>query len=199
MTGPMQDAAPNTRLARLIARQAEKRALAEIWAGEAGLAPGMTVLDIGAGTGALTLIYARIVGAAGHVVALDPDAACLVHARTEAGRQGLRLVTVAGGADSLASLEAAPDRIMLTDALHHMNDPAAALRTIRAALTEKALLFIAEYDPGAPGAIGAPLARRLPRERVRAMLDAAGFAVIRAADAPDEHYIFLARPMIRSA
>ncbi|HEX7388959.1 MAG TPA: class I SAM-dependent methyltransferase [Acidiphilium sp.] len=194
MTGPMQDTTPDTRLARLIARQAEKRALAEIWAREAVFAPGMTVLDIGAGTGALALIYARIVGAAGRVIALDPDAACLAHARTEAGRQGLRLVTIAGGAESLALLETAPDRVMLTDTLHHMDDPEAALRAIHAALTEKALLFIAEYDPCAPGAVGAPRTRRLPRERVRAMLETAGFAVIRAADAPDEHYIFLARP-----
>lgn len=192
MTDLMQDATPAARLARLIARQAEKRHLAAIWAEAAGLAPAMVVLDIGAGTGALALEYARIVGPDGWVIALDPDALCLHHASAEADRRGLRLRTITGSIESLPALPAAPDRVMLTDALHHMDDPGAGLRAIRAAMPEHATLFIAEYDPAAPGAVGAPPAKRLPRACVRAMLTDAGFAVTRDADAPDEHYIILA-------
>lgn len=193
MTDGMQDAVPDGRLARLIARQAEKRHLAAVWAEAAGLAPAMVVLDIGAGTGALTLEYACIVGPDGCAIALDPDGPCVAHAQAEAVRRGLRLCTLVGAIEALPALPAAPDHVMLTDALHHMDDPGAALRAIRTAMPRHATLFIAEYDPEAPGAVGAPLAMRLPRARVRTLLDQAGFTAIRDADAPDEHYIVLAR------
>lgn len=182
------------RLARLIARQAEKRHLAAVWAARAGLGPGMTVLDIGAGTGALVLDYAAATGPAGRVIALDPDAESLGHASAEAARRGLKLDILQGTADALPTLPHAPDLVMLTDALHHMADQPAALRAIRRAMPPDARLFIAEYDPAGPGACGAPHRRRIARESVAALLRETGFACLAIADAPDEHYTILAAP-----
>ncbi len=185
---PRADAA---RLERLVARQAEKRHLAAVWAARAGLEAGMTVLDVGAGTGALALEYAAL-GA--RVLAMDPDPASLAHAAAEAARRGLILETIVGRAEALPALPTAPDRVMLTDALHHIQDRDAALRAIRAAIAPGGALFIAEYDPAGPGAIGAPMARRMTPAEAQTHLAAAGFSATAAEPGPDEHYTILALP-----
>lgn len=190
----MNDELQESRLARLIVRQAQKRHLAALWAAAAGVAPGMRLLDIGAGSGALSFEYAALVGAAGRVVALDPDEECIGYIATEARRRDLPIDAIVGSAEALPAFEFAPDRIMLTDALHHMNDPAVALAALRAIIPPHGVLFIAEYDPAGPGAVGAKLARRTSPDRVASWLGAAGFSVGAHAAAPDEHYTFIATP-----
>lgn len=182
------------RLARLIARQAEKRPLAAVWVASAGLAPGMRVLDIGAGTGALALEYAAMVAPGGSVVALDLDEACLVHAAAEATRRGLKLRTIAGHAETALSPDTPFDRVMLTDTLHHIREKAAALRAIRAVLAAAGRLFVAEYDPECPGLLGAPRERRIGAGDVIALLAAAGFTPHEPMTGPDEHYTIRADP-----
>ncbi len=191
MQAENQPGADAARLERLVARQAEKRHLAAIWAARVGLAAGMTVLDIGAGTGALALEYAAL-GA--RVLAMDPDSASLAYAAAEAARRGLALETIVGRAEALAALPAAPDRVMLTDALHHMQEKDATLRAIRAAMKPGGALFIAEYDPAGPGAVGARMARRMDPAEALTLLAAAGFAASAAEAGPDEHYTIIAVP-----
>lgn len=191
MQAENQPGANAARLERLVARQAEKRHLAAVWAARAGLAAGMTVLDIGAGTGALALEYAAL-GA--RVLAMDPESASLAYAEAEAARRGLALETIVGRAETLAALPVAPDRVMLTDALHHMRDRDAALRAIRAAMKPSGALFIAEYDPAGPGAVGAPMARRMTPAEAQTHLAGAGFSAAAAEAGPDEHYTILALP-----
>jgi ubiquinone/menaquinone biosynthesis C-methylase UbiE len=54
-----------------------------------GLAEGMRVLDVGAGTGEQTLLVARRVGSSGHVLAVDSSPAMLAHAAEAAREAGL--------------------------------------------------------------------------------------------------------------
>ncbi len=184
----------DTRLARLITRQAQKRHLAALWAEAAGIAPGMHVLDIGAGSGALSFEYAGMVGPAGTVTALDPDAECIAYINDQAAHRAVPLRAIVGTAEALPALAIVPDCIMLTDALHHMDDPTAALRALRAIMRADAVLFIAEYDPAGAGAVGAKLARRTAPATVATMLAAAGFAIRARSPAPDEHYTITAVP-----
>jgi ubiquinone/menaquinone biosynthesis C-methylase UbiE len=184
----------DTRLTRLITRQAQKRHLAALWAEAAGIAPGMHVLDIGAGSGALSFEYAGMVGPTGTVTAIDPDAACIAYINDQAAHRDLPLRAIVGTAEALPALATTPDRIMLTDALHHMDDPTAALRALHAIMPADAVLFIAEYDPAGAGAVGAKLARRSAPATVAAMLAAAGFAIRAQSPAPDEHYTITAVP-----
>jgi hypothetical protein len=87
-----------------------------------------------------------------------------------------------------------PDVIFLTDTLHHLAEPEAALRRLRAVCGGRTKILVAEYDPAAPGVFGPDPAGRLPPAVVREMLAGAGFAVQWAVDSADEHYAVLALP-----
>jgi ubiquinone/menaquinone biosynthesis C-methylase UbiE len=183
-----------TRLARFITRQAQKRHLAALWARAAGIAPGMTILDIGAGSGALSFEYATMVGLTGNVVALDPDAECIAYINDQAKTRAPNLHALTGTAEALPPLPTKPDRIMLTDALHHINDKITALRKLHTLMPPHAILFIAEYDPAGPGTVGAKHARRIRPDAVETLLITAGFTIHATAAAPDEHYTIVAGP-----
>jgi ubiquinone/menaquinone biosynthesis C-methylase UbiE len=56
---------------------------------DAGIVPGMRVLDIGCGMGDVTMLAARLVGPAGGVVSIDMDQASIETARRRASAAGL--------------------------------------------------------------------------------------------------------------
>src|SRR5947207_16019613 len=66
-----------------------------------GLRPGMHCLDVGCGSGAVTLKLARWVGPAGRAVGVDLDERCLELARREATRKGLPAVFRRAGVHDL--------------------------------------------------------------------------------------------------
>src|SRR5687768_14327149 len=77
------------------------------------LKPGMTVADVGAGYGAMTVVLAKWIGS-GHVFATDIGARQLVVIRDYAKREGLNNVTVLEGAAASTNLpEACCDAVFL--------------------------------------------------------------------------------------
>jgi ubiquinone/menaquinone biosynthesis C-methylase UbiE len=170
---------------RFLARQLRKRHLAGVWAGLAGLAPGMTALDVGSGRFVLAAEYAAIVGAAGRVYALEPA----YRPETPIGN----LMHLAQDAGAPIALDAAPDVIFCTDTLHHAAEPLALLRNLAAVAGPGTVLLVTEYDPAQPGLVGAKPHRRLAPERAAALLAAAGFVPGAPFTTADEHYAILAR------
>lgn len=89
----------------------------------AGIAPGRRVLDVGCGTGNLSLAVLRAVPDAA-VTGLDPDGAALRRAarkarRRRVGRRG-SLTLVRGFADRLPAPDAGVDHVLSSLALHHV-------------------------------------------------------------------------------
>jgi 2-polyprenyl-3-methyl-5-hydroxy-6-metoxy-1,4-benzoquinol methylase len=165
---------------RFIARQLRKRHLAGVWAGLAGLRPGMMVLDIGSGPGVLAAEYARMVGPAGAVYALDPGVALLEPLPN--------LFALRQDAAAPIAPPRPPDVVFLTDTLHHAADPGAVLRAVHEACGQETVLLAAEYDPAGPGLVGARPHRRMARQTLLDLLRTAGFRVRFVVDAADEHY-----------
>lgn len=87
----------------------------------AGLAPFMSVLDIGTGTGLVAREAAAIVGDAHRVVGVDPSPGMLEHAKVP---PGLRLVV--GTAEAIPAPDAAADFLSMGYALRHVSDLPAA-------------------------------------------------------------------------
>jgi len=171
---------------KFLARQIAKRHLAAVWARLAGLAAGMTALDVGSGRFVLASEYAAIVGPGGLVYALEP--------RHAPDAVIANLVHLAQEATAPMALPAPPDVIFCTDTLHHAADPAAMLRALRALCKPATTLLVTEYDPLQPGLIGARPHRRLAPADAVAMLAAAKFSAGTPFSTMDEHYAILAKP-----
>jgi ubiquinone/menaquinone biosynthesis C-methylase UbiE len=74
---------------RLIAQSALIDRPTRRFLGDAGIAPGMRVLEIGSGAGDVTIAAARLVGPSGLVAGVDRNGAILATARRRAAEAGL--------------------------------------------------------------------------------------------------------------
>jgi SAM-dependent methyltransferase len=120
------------------------------------LEPGMTVADVGAGFGAWTVQFARVVGPAGRVFATDIGEAQLSALRDYATREGLTNVTVLPGAAETTNLPAACcDAILIRDAYHHLTHPEAIVRSLAAALKPGGRLAVIDFPPRPNSAVPA--------------------------------------------
>jgi len=102
-----------------------------------GVKPGMQVADIGAGTGLFTLMFARQVGAQGHVYAVDISKNFIENIERRAKRAGL--MNVDGIVSSQSETRLPPDSVRLVficDTYHHFEQPRPMLASIHRALIE---------------------------------------------------------------
>ena len=105
----------------------------------AGLGAGMSVLDIGTGTGLLASAAASIVGDPTLVVGIDPSAGMIEHARVPAG---LRLLS--GSAEQIPAADESADFLCMGYALRHCGDLGAAFAEFHRVLRPRARLCILE-------------------------------------------------------
>jgi len=113
-----------------------------------GLTGGESVLEIGCGTGALTLPLAAAVGEHGRVVAIDISEPMLGLARQRVAERGLHNVTLQlGDAQVFAFEKAAFDLATSRMGVMFFADPAAAFRNIGTAVKPGGRLVFACWAP----------------------------------------------------
>jgi predicted methyltransferase len=110
------------------------------------LKPGMTVADVGAGFGAWTLEFAKVVGASGRVYATDIGAAQLAALR-DAAMKRANVMVVEGGTQSSNLPPQCCDAILIRDAYHHLTDPDAVVKSLAAALKQGGRLAVIDFPP----------------------------------------------------
>ena len=115
---------------------------------------GMTVADVGAGSGYFTVRLASRVGPKGRVYAndLQPEMLKMLDARL--GRERIANVTLVHGAADDPKLPASSlDLVLMVDVYHEFSEPQKMLRGMRAALKPGGRLVLLEYrkeDPEVP-------------------------------------------------
>jgi SAM-dependent methyltransferase len=116
--------------------------------GRSRLADGESVLEIGCGTGALTVPLAAKVGERGRVVAVDISEPMLGAARQRVGEHGLRNVTLLHGDAQVFDFEpTAFDLATSRMGIMFFADPVAAFRNIGGALKPRGRLVFACWAP----------------------------------------------------
>lgn len=119
-----------------------------------GLKPGMTVAEVGAGTGYVSLRMAKRVSPGGKVYATDVQPAMLDLLRQNAAKAGIHNVQTILGSEADPKLPAGQlDLIILVDVYHEFSQPQKMLQGIRAALKADGRLVLLEYrkeDPAVP-------------------------------------------------
>ena len=118
------------------------------------LKPGMTVADIGAGTGYMSLRMAKRVGPSGKVYANDLQPEMLRLLRENAAHAQLTNIETVLGTESDPKLPKAQlDLVLLVDVYHEFSQPQKMLQKIREALKPDGRLVLLEYrkeDPKIP-------------------------------------------------
>jgi SAM-dependent methyltransferase len=111
----------------------------------AGLRAGMRCLDVGCGTGAVTLRMARQVGETGLAVGVDRDGACLVIARRTAAARRLRAVFRQAEAQILEE-PSHYDLVFARFLLSHLHEPAAALSRLVGATRPGGVVVVEDIE-----------------------------------------------------
>jgi len=156
-----------------------------------GIRANMTVADVGAGSGYMTIRLARLVGPGGKVYASDiqPDLLGIVRQKAEAER--LSNIEIVQGTETEARLpDGAIDLELLVDVYHEMWHPQQMLRSLRRSLKPGGLLVLVEYRKED---LTIPIAEthRMSVAEARAELQAEGFTFERAVEAlPRQHILF---------
>jgi ubiquinone/menaquinone biosynthesis C-methylase UbiE len=116
---------------------------------EAAIAPGARVLDLGCGTGALSVMILERHPEA-RVSALDPDPLALERARRKAERAGLAIDFRQGFGDALPWPDASFDRVLSSLVLHHLtaDEKRSTLAEARRVLAPGGSLHVLDF--GAP-------------------------------------------------
>ena len=147
-----------------------------------GLRVSMVVADVGAGTGLFTLAMAERVGAKGKVYAVDVQAYFLDHVGQKARKAKLdNVVLVRAKQDSAELPEGSVDLVLMVDSYHHVEQPAAYLASLKAALRPGGRLVVVDYIAieGQSEAWRLEHVRASPPE-FRAEIEGAGFRFVRA-------------------
>jgi predicted methyltransferase len=153
------------------------------------LAPGMTVADIGAGTGYFEPRLSRAVGASGKILALDVEPDMVTHLRDRAARERLDNVEARQVAPDDPGLAASSvDRVLIVDTWHHIANRIAYGARLRATLKPGGEVVVVDFRQDAHR--GPPPEHRIVPDEVGRELAAAGLST-RIVDAglPEQYVV----------
>lgn len=144
--------------------------------------PGMTVADLGAGTGYLLPYLSRAVGPRGTVLAIDNEPNLIDFIRARMEREGIVNVTPLLAAANDTRLAArSVDRIVMLDTYHHISDRLNYFERLRPALKPDARIVVVDWHkhelPEGP-----PVDHKLAREQVVDEMQIAGYALVAETD-----------------
>jgi precorrin-6B methylase 2 len=113
-----------------------------------GLSEGMTVCEIGAGDGALTVEAARTAGPNGRVYTSELGEERIRTLQANVAKSGLSNITVVAGDPAKTNLpDAACDALFMRNVYHHFADPLAMNASIAAALKPGSRLAVIDFTP----------------------------------------------------
>lgn len=121
---------------------------------DAGLGEGMRVLDVGCGSGDVTLLAAELVGPEGHVTGVDREGGTVAAARTRAAARGVTNVDFRVEEVDAPRGPASVDALVGRFVLMHQTDPAGVLAAAARAVRPGGVIAFAESFMA--GLLGAP-------------------------------------------
>ncbi len=156
-----------------------------------GIQKGMTIADVGAGTGYFSIRMARRVGPTGKIYANDIQPEMLDRLREKAQKDGITNVETVLGSEADPKLPPGKmDIVVMVDVYHELSQPQAMLQKIRAALKPDGRLILLEYRKEDPTIPIRP-EHKMSIVEVRTELEAEGFKLDKVLDTlPRQHILF---------
>jgi protein-L-isoaspartate O-methyltransferase len=116
---------------------------------QAGIKPGMRVLDVGSGSGDVSFLAAELVGEGGHVLGVDRSAEAVERARARAIRSNHPNVAFVVGDPAAMQFDQPFDAIVGRFVLMYQDDPVESLRKMTQHLRAGGLVVFQELDSSA--------------------------------------------------
>jgi len=154
------------------------------------LKPGMTIADVGAGTGLFVELFSRAVGADGRVYAVDIAEEFVQLIRKRSAEQGLKnVIGIVCSADDAKLPENAVDVVFLCDVYHHFEFPQKSLATLHRALKPDGRIVLIDFKRIEGESPEWTLNHvRAGQEVFRKEIEEAGFRLIDEKSLSDEKY-----------
>jgi ubiquinone/menaquinone biosynthesis C-methylase UbiE len=132
----------------MVALTLNERAVKQQLVDQARIAPGMTVVDLGCGTGTLVVMIKQTQPAA-NVIGVDVDAKILGIARAKIESAGVEVELRQGLVQEVGLAPASIDRVLTSLVLHHLTseEKVSALRTLHGALKPGGELHVLDFGP----------------------------------------------------
>lgn len=169
----------------------------------AGVAPGQSVLDVGCGTGTLTLAARAAVGPGGRVSGIDPSREMIAFARTKAARARCDIDVRVGAVEALPFPDGTFDLVLSSLMLHHLPDDVkrTGAAEIARVLKPGGHFFAVDFGAGSPGSLHSFIGKlfghatghtsRAQLESAKQMLAAAGLEDIASGRLASTPLVFL--------
>jgi len=116
---------------------------------QAGIKPGMRVLDVGSGSGDVSFLAAELVGEAGYVLGVDRSEGAVARARTRAVRRNHSNVAFEVGDPSAMQFDVPFDAIVGRFVLMYQDDPVESLTKLTHHLRPGGIVAFQELDSSA--------------------------------------------------
>jgi SAM-dependent methyltransferase len=113
---------------------------------EAGVAPGMRVLDVGSGAGDTAFLVAELVGPTGWIIGVDRSAAAIAVARQRANERSLRNVAFVEADPSTMTFEQPFDAVVGRYVLMFQTDPIPMLSKLKTLIRPDGIVVFHEVD-----------------------------------------------------
>ncbi|WP_246206057.1 class I SAM-dependent methyltransferase [Propylenella binzhouense] len=160
-----------------------------------GIRPGMTAVDLCCGDGYFTAPLAKIVG--GKLYALDIDPQMLEQARAEAARQGASVAEwiCADARDVAKLIPERVDYVLIANTFHGVPDQTGLAQAVAQVLKPGGCFAVVNWHPipreqttvlDQPR--GPRTEMRMSPDQVRAIIEPAGFRLLRVIELPPYHY-----------
>ena len=154
--------------------------------------PGMTVVDLGAGTGYFLSHLSYAAGEGGRVLALDPEPDMIHFMQDRAQREGLANVDPKRIPFDDPELDpASVDRVLIVNTWHHIQEREAYAEKLFAALAPGGAVYVVDFTRDSPS--GPPVEERLDPERVVAELTAGGLEAATVDETLPRQYVVAGR------
>jgi len=162
---------------------------------ELTLLPGMTVADIGAGTGYYTWQLAKRVGPDGRVYAVDVQPEMIAILASQMAKRGVRnVVSVLGKETTVKLPQASVDLAIMVDVYHELAYPSEVLDSIVDALKPGGRVVFVEYRAEDPAIAIKPL-HKMSEPQIRREATAHGLKWERSIESlPIQHAIVFRKP-----
>ncbi len=156
--------------------------------------PGMTLVDLGAGTGYMLPWLVTAAGDTGKVIAADVSSEMLRYLTEMIREKGWKNATTHEAKyESPALADDTVDRLVTVNTWHHIEQREAYAALLYRAMRKGGLVVVVDFLAEPTEGFGPPLEMRLKAEQVASELSAGGFATEIISESLPRHYIVVAK------